>query len=159
MKNRLLVTALLVAAFVFGAAINRAHTTSSAHQPEIVATLNMRGITHGIAARTIFTPAVTSVYRASIYTAVTIPGGGKGVWYLSMGWTDEVGPEESPQLVAMFDASTPPNAFGLSPLGALPAPSFIFEAVAGQPVNFNLLPPQDDNPGACALSITVERLQ
>ena len=39
-KNRLLVTAVLVAAYV--SAINRAHATPSAHQPQIVASSNMR---------------------------------------------------------------------------------------------------------------------
>ncbi len=160
MGNRLLLTALLIGVFALGAASNRANTSPRIQQPTIVGTFSLRDITKSVST-TLFTPSVTGVYRASVYLAMSTPlSGGGGSWQLSLNWADDGG-NESNFLALVNDNSAPPFDWATTPVSTAeriaPVP-FVFEAIAGQPVTFNLSSPADDS-GTCGLAIVIERLQ
>ncbi len=157
MRQTWLVPLLMLGTFVLGVAIKKADTSPRTAQPVIVASFNRRGITQGIPTTTLFTPAVTGVYRASLYLAMTTPTGQGNTWPLYLTWTDDVGPE-SDVLGQVFDTAIPPMDYEYNEALNGAAAPFVFEAIAGQPVAFQLVQPPSPS-GTCALALTVERLQ
>jgi hypothetical protein len=128
--------------------------------PVIVARFTARNITASIQNTTVFTPTNTGLYRVSVYEVMTNAAtSNAGNWYLYWNYVDEVGPESAP-LTIMNSSQVPNQDFAQDADGyGVPAP-FLFETVAGQPVSFVLDGPTNGaNPGTCALTIIVERLE
>ena len=159
MRKNWVVSLLVLGTFSLGIALRRGGTTPNTPQPPvIVASLSQRGITQGVT-ETLFTPAVTGVYRVSFYLAMTTPATGSGTyWTLSLNWRNDTGMEVN-NLANLPSVNSPPLDYelnqNLSQYGASP---FVFEAVAGQPVTFTLTAPAAPT-GTCGLAMTVERLQ
>jgi hypothetical protein len=159
MLKQWLVIVAVLGAFILGAAVHKAGTSPSTPQPPlIVASLNMRGITQGIPSTTLFRPAVTGIYRASFYLAMTTPATDGNPWILDLNWTDDAG-NESNELAYLPDNFAPPIDYELNQTGNQEGASpFVFEAVAGQPITFALMR-EGPSSGTCGLAMTVERLQ
>jgi hypothetical protein len=155
MTKRIQIAIVSALIFVFANGAMAQEPTS----PVVVARFTARNITASIPTTTVFTPEYTGLYRVSVYEAMTThANGAAGNWYLFWSFIDEVG-LESVELTTMVSAQTPHRDFAYAPDGISPPAPFLFEAIAGQPVSFNLNQPTNANAGTCALTIIVERLE
>jgi hypothetical protein len=157
MKKNAVLALLLVGAFFLGAGTRSANTTPATTGPTIVLRKHLRNQTQGIAQTTLFTPTQTGMYRVSIYAAMTSPVNGTSGWAFGWNWTDDAGPEQV-YLAVLYDIAAPPNAYANNNGATAPPVPFTFEAVAGQPVTFNVLAPSDNPGGTYGVDIVVERL-
>jgi hypothetical protein len=126
--------------------------------PTIVARFNQRNITQTIPSMTVFTPAETGLYRVSVYLTVVVAVSSDSDWQVDWNWTDDAGPENT-QLAFSYTYSTPLAAWFTNPIGAGVPEPVTFEAVAGQPVSFNLYAPPGNTGAACSMAMIVERLE
>jgi hypothetical protein len=122
--------------------------------PVLVARFHQSHVIASIPMTTVYTPAYTGVYRASVYVTATTLATTVG-WIASWNWYDDAGMEEA--YVAQTASENPPYAYGYAPDGLDPSVPLTFEAVAGQPMSFSLT--EEGTGGACSLAIIVEKLE
>jgi hypothetical protein len=156
--NKKFILMMSVAALLMSAAAqNLSSAPSSFTVPIIVAKKIFRNQTQAIPQTTLFTPAVTGIFRVSVYMAMTSPVNGTSAWNLGWNWTDHAGAEQT-YLATLLDNATPPYDFANGNGLPIPPVPFTFEAVAGQPVSYSVSPPNDPHGGTYDLVLVVERL-
>jgi hypothetical protein len=126
----------------------------------IVAQVALTGQTSNVPTTTLFTPVRDGLYRINAYGAMTEVSNLNAEWNLSAGWQGEVGAETSPFL-AIYDGSTPPNAFGWCTIGPSQGPicSIVVRDLAGSPLTYSISGSNNPSPGGVyEVFITVEQL-
>jgi hypothetical protein len=138
--RKILCASVLLAASLVAAQTNKSPAPNTPVSAIVVAKKKLLNQTATIPTTTIYTPTQTGLYRLSVYATVVASNG--GALYFSLGWTDDSGPQA---LNSFFQG----NGFSLGqfdqPLGsggwpgyALGGPVLTFEAVAGQPIAYNI---------------------
>jgi hypothetical protein len=127
--------------------------------PAIVARLALQNQTTPTASTPIYTPTETGLYRISVY--MTEPQNSTGnVWNLNLQWTDEVGVETTNYIFMQQGGYGPPLAYGnnINAFYAQPLGMGVLQAMAGQPISYNVTATQSSNGGAYSIYFVVERL-
>lgn len=155
MYKTLCVVAILLATIVFTSGNNAVHaSTPTITSPVIVASGSLQKQTGPIAKTGIFTPTQTGLYRLSVYMTQTAPSANDAVWEFFLTWTDDAG-NELAGTIGVNATQKPPNAWGS---GAF-YPE-VFEAVAGQPVSYEVFLGNGFRKGGTySFYYTIEQLQ
>ena len=123
--------------------------------PQIIRRVELTNQTAPIPTTTLFTPSHNGLYRISMYLTGT---SGDAGWAGYLTWSDDAGFEDtSVRGVIATSGGPPPQAWGTS-YGETPGSVSIIEAVAGQPVSYNVIIQNADTSGTYSLYIIVERL-
>jgi len=126
--------------------------------PVIVAKGKLPNQTAPIPTTTIFTPTQTGLYRLSVYATVERADlNSNSYWCYGFQWTDDGGPHQSGIMLCGYGDITSPFQYeGLDYLGGTAQP---FEAVAGQPITYNVTQNNGPDDSAYSLYYTLERLE
>ena len=158
MYKTLCAVALLLGTLALSGSQSAAIPAASPSSPPIIARVKLTNQTAAIPTTTIFTPAQTGLYRASLYmTQTTAVPTSNGVWFFEIVWTDDAGTESAAPISVNVN-QVPPNAwgnYGYTNGGTL----LVFEAKAGQPVTYTVPFGGTGDGGAYSLYFTVERLE
>jgi hypothetical protein len=155
MHKTLCVAAILLTTIVFTSGNNAVHASApTMTSPVIVASGSLQNQTAPIAKTEIFTPTQTGLYRLSVYMTLTATSTNGADWEFILTWSDDAG-NELAGTIGLNTAQKPPNAWGS---GAF-YPE-VFEAVAGQPVSYDVFLGNGFRKGGTySLYYTIEQLQ
>lgn len=157
MQKKLWIPAvMLLASCIFLAGRSLGSADSLPATPQIIRRVALTNQTAPIPATTLFTPSHTGLYRVTAYLTTTAPVPNLNVWAYGLSWADDAG-TESASLLYAYMQSPPPNAYGVDAAGS-PSKTTMIEAVAGQPVSYQISGDGTQGSAAYSLYIIVERL-
>jgi len=154
------VSILLLAILVLASA-SKFNDSDAAQAAQHVLRVDLTNQTVPIPQTTLFTPNEDGMYRISAYMVMTTSGYTPNAgWLFDLFWTDEAGVETRSSLIGVFDNAKPPSAYATNGNpGYYPTTSpFIFRAVAGQPVSYDVSQYNPPANGSYALHMVIERL-
>ena len=160
MYKALVISVVLLAALAFMSGSRPADASPTIPiSPVIVAKGSLPNQTAPIPTTTIFTPTQTGLYRLSVYAVVNRADiNSNSFWCYSYQSADDAGPQQfGGQAYCGYGGQLLPFVYqDLNPGSGIAQP---FEAVAGQPITYNVIqfPAPDDS--AYSLYYTLERLQ
>lgn len=154
--------AVAVFALVYGTRSAGA-TPSGLSTPQIVASGQVLNQTAGFS-KTIFTPAVSGLYRLSVYAEITTPAPNppQSCWFYAYQWTDSTGTQNIAEPIQAVDNMKgtffePIPGSGCAPSSLSSGFTQTFQAKKGTPIIHSM----NGNPDGSAFSVyyTLERIQ